>query len=177
MLDAEVVAVLERHRHLPDDGDDLLDLDRLALALLVDIGERAAVNPLADDDEVRRAALIAGDRLGGEDVEDGDEPAIVDESGTARSALSGTRARIGRGNEAQRHGPLEHRIEALPQLDDSGLGDQDVQDVAADLARAHPSRVRASAASLPDERRSNLRRTRLTTSLTSVMRMAHAAAR
>ena len=181
MVHIELVAVLQRDGDLSDHGHGLVDLDGLPFALLVDVGERAPVDPLAHDHEVRRSrGLALHDRLGAEDVEDRDDAAVIDGGGPAGGRLGRVGALVLRGDEPQRDRAVEHGIEALPQLDDTGLGDQHVEDVAADPLVAHPSRVRASVASSPDERSrrlSTLRWTSWTTSPTSWMRMAHAAAR
>ena len=186
VVHVEFVTVLQGDGHLPDHRHGLVDLDRLAFALLVDVGERASLHPLAHDHEVRRASLnglggaVGDDRLGRQDVQHGDDAAIVDRRGSAGRGLCGARASVVGGDESERDGALERRIESLPQLDDAGLGDQDVEEVAADPLVAHPSRVRVSVASSPDERprrRSTLRCTSATTSPTSWIRMAHAAAR
>ena len=181
MVHPELVAVLESNRHLADDGDHLVYLDGLALALLVDISEGAPFDPFTHDDEVQRPRRVrADDRLGCEDVEDGDDTTVVDVCRLSRRAFCCCGAVIGRGDEPQRDSALQRGIESLPQLDDTGLRDQHVQDVAADPPVTHPSRVRVSALSSPDEaarRRSTLRWMSATTSPTSWIRMAHAAAR
>ena len=179
MADLELVAVLERDRHLADHGHHLIDLDGLALALLVDVGERAALHPLAHDHQVRRraGAGVVDDGLGAEDVEHRDDAPVVDRGSAAGSRLRGGGARVVGRDQSKRYGALQGRVEALPQLDGTGLRDQHVEEVAAYPPIAHPSRVRVSSAALPDERRRTLRRTRLTTSPTSWMRIAQAAAR
>ena len=54
VMDTDLVTVLQCDGDLPDDRHDLVDLDRFAFALLVDIRECAAFDPLAHDREVRR---------------------------------------------------------------------------------------------------------------------------
>ena len=90
-MHAQVMTVLEGDSDLADDGHHLVDLNGLALALLIDVGERAPIDPLAHDDEEgdRRCAraLRPHDGLGFEDVEYGDQPPVVDEGSLACSRL------------------------------------------------------------------------------------------
>ena len=86
---------------LADDRHGLVDLDRLALALLVDVGERASIYPLAHDDEVRRTGVLGThDGLGREDVEHGNDAPVVHRGGSTCGRLSSGRTLVLRGDEA-----------------------------------------------------------------------------
>ena len=118
MPHAGLMAVAHGDGDLAHEGQRFGGIDRLALALLLDVGERATLDPFVDDDEVFRRVRRSVAHEGGaiEDVEDGDKSALVDGGGSTGGNGDGRRARVIGGQQEQGHRAVEGGIVGAPDL-------------------------------------------------------------